>query len=97
MLISTNLSKKGVSHFPQFDTFHSNCAMQVMYPSVDCDEVYDRIYELVNNVEPMPTMGIFEVQEYSKPDLYIWATRTSQKWQFIDDVLFEFVQTDQNC
>ncbi len=84
-------------NFPEFDSTHAHCAMEVMYSSQTCVAVYAKIYAAIASFTPEPkangTYTIIEEESYS----YIWTTRTTPVKKYVDDILFEFEQEQNGC
>lgn len=38
--------------YPEFDLWHTNCAMQVTYHKQNCHQIYNQIYKKVRNTMP---------------------------------------------
>ena len=80
----------GHQGFPAFDAFHANCAMEVTFIDSSCQEAYNIMKDRIEMWHPEPdAAGTYKVWSAVEME-NIWATRTTPKKKFVDDIMFEF-------
>ena len=86
-----------IRDFPSFDSFHANCALQATYGGQQCSDVYSSMKSvLVSWEQGDPGKGLYAIKE-EKDNTYFWTTRTTPVHKYVDDIAFEFTQTQDGC
>ncbi len=86
----------GQTDFPDCDFLHADCSFDVAFPFATCKDVYTRIYSIANEFLPGPANGTYSIHDAVEGD-YVWATRTTPVSKYVDDILFKFEESDNDC
>ena len=80
----------GLQGFPSFDSFHAHCAMSVTFADKSCQDAYNVMKDRIEAWTPEPLAGgVYKLYDAIE-DERIWATRTTPKKHYVDDILFEY-------
>jgi hypothetical protein len=91
------LASASAQDFPAFDRDHAHCAVSAVYPGIACDTVYSEFdSEIRSWFTGDVSAGVYAITEES-PSSFIWSTRTTPVYKFVDDQIFELTQTDDAC
>lgn len=86
-----------IPKFPAFDMFHANCALDVTYTGQTCSQVYSAMETVITNYEAGDAgAGVYAFVD-KKQDTYFWVTRETPTHHYIDDIGFEFTESNGSC
>ena len=86
----------GTQSFPSFDSFHSHCAISVIFQEVSCQEAFNVMKDSIEMWHPEPSAG-GDYALWSAIEMqFIWATRTTSVNKNVDDIMFEYFGDPKN-
>ena len=81
----------GNKSFPSFDAFHAHCAITVNFQEASCLDSFNAMKDFIETAHPEPGAGgTYKIWDATEEEM-IWATRTTPKKKYVDDIMFEFI------